>query len=328
MLLPRNYAPRLPRILSMPCALPLPLAQKSAVHGEVITSKPCHINQMPPKGVLKVNVTDCASPGVNQIAITDDLTVDAVLKTCSKKRGLDDHLPWWLVLSDQGEDARSAGVRQPTPLLISDIISDASSSGKDPSKMVWTLLQDAAATAEAKAAAEAKAKRAAAKAAPSPPAAPAVPANFTTVSGILTKIGCFSAFAKFQEEDLDDSTLSDLEEEYLVAAGLSEAQAKRFIAELRGDSHMSSTAPTAAARDGSVSSASSSAPVTSADCPAKFKSIAAALCHIGCSALLQRFIEEEIDDEMLGDLELEHLVDLGMSAQQCVPTLLHPVLCC
>ena len=34
---------------------------------------------------------------------------------------------------------------------------------------------------------------------------------------------------------MDDSALSDLEEEYLVAAGLSEAQAKRFIAELRGD---------------------------------------------------------------------------------------------
>ena len=175
-----------------------------------------NLTKMPPKGILKVKVTDCASPGETQIAITDALTVEDVLKTCFRKRSLDDHLPWWLVVSEQGEDARSAGVRQPAPLLISEIISDASSAGKDSSNLVWTLLQDAAATAEASAAAEAKAKRAASKTTPATPAAPSVPANFTIVAGILSKIGCSNAFSKFQEEELDDSTLEDLEEEYVL----------------------------------------------------------------------------------------------------------------
>lgn len=274
---------------------------------------------MPPKGILKVNVTDCDSPGVNQIAITQELTVETVIKTCLRKRSLDDHLPWWLVVSEEGEDPRSAGIRQPTPLLICEIISDAASAGKSSSGMVWTLLQDAAATAEASAAAEAKAKRAASKAAPASSAASSVPANFTIVSSILSKIGCFGAFSKFQEEELDDSTLDDLEEQYLVAAGLSEAQAKQFIAELRGSDRPSSAAPVAAVvKEGSVSSASSAAPCSPTDCPAKFKTIAAALGRIGCSALLERFVSEEIDDEIVDDLEQEHLVDLGMSVQQCV----------
>jgi hypothetical protein len=262
------------------------------------------LRQMPPKGLLKVNVTDCSSPGINQIAITADLTVAAVIKTCSKKRALDEHLPWWLVLSEGGEDPRSAGIRQPEPLLIAEIIDDASSAGRNTANFVWTLLQDAAATADAKAAAEAKAQRAASKAAVS---TPPVPTNFKTVAGILSKIGCSSAFSKFQEEELDDSTLEDLQEEYLVAAGLSEANARLFITELRGGSPKSSAAPAAAARGGSVGGP---------ECPNNFKTIAAALGRIGCGGLMQRFIEEEIDDEMLGDLEQEHLIDFGMSAQQ------------
>ncbi len=268
---------------------------------------------MPPKGLLKVNVTDCSSPGINQIAITADLTVAAVIKTCSKKRALDEHLPWWLVLSDAGDDPRSAGIRQPEPLLISEIIDDASSAGRNAANFVWTLLQDAAATAEAKAAAEAKAQRAASKAAAS---MPPVPANFKTVAGILSKIGCSSAFSKFQEEELDDSTLEDLQAEYLVAAGLSEANAHLFITELRGGSLESSAPPAAAARGGSVGGQSSSSSRLAPECPHNFKTISAALNCINCSAFMQRFIEEEIDDDMLGDLEQEHLIDFGMSAQQ------------
>lgn len=268
---------------------------------------------MPPKGVLKVNVTDCDSPGVNQIAITDALTVEGVIKSCCKKRGLSEHLPWWLVVSGAGENPRTDGVRQPAPLLISEIIDDASSAGNDASGMVWTLLQDAAATAEAKAAAEAKALRAASKASAAPPS---VPDNFKIVSGILTKIGCFSSFPKFQAEELDDSTLDDLEEEYLVAAGLSQQQAALFIAQLTaGDKN---AAPAAAVREGSGSSKPSPMPRLSLDCPDNFKTIAAALGRIGCGAFLQRFVAEEIDDDMLGDLEQEHLVDLGMSVLQCV----------
>ena len=267
---------------------------------------------MPPKPVLKVNVTDCNMPGINQIAVTDVLTVEAVLKSCIKKRGLDEHLPWWLVVSEAGEDPRSSGIRQPEPLLVSEIIDDATSAGKDAGKLVWTMLQDAAATAEAKAAAEAKAKRAASKAAPS------VPANFKTVAGILSKIGCSGAFAKFQEEELDDSTLDDLQEEYLVAAGLSEANATLFISELRGSTKQPAPSPAAATREGSVGSRSSNSPRLSIECPHNFQTIAAALNRIGCAAFLQRFVEEEIDDAMLGDLEQEHLVDLGMSVQQYV----------
>jgi hypothetical protein len=270
---------------------------------------------MPPKGVLKVNVTDCDSSGVNQIAITDALTVEAVVKNCCKKRGLSEILPWWLVVSDAGEDPRTHGVRQPSALLISEIIDDASSAGKDVPGMVWTLLQDAAATAEAKAAAEAKALRAASKASAAPPS---VPDNFKIVSGILTKIGCLSSFPKFQAEDLDDSTLGDLQEEYLVAAGLSEHQAALFTAELRAGDKKSGAAPAAAVREGSGSSKPSPMPRISLDCPENFKTIAGALSRIGCGAFLQRFIAEEIDDEMLGDLEQEHLVDLGMSVLQCV----------
>ena len=278
---------------------------------------------MPPKGVLKINVTDCAAAGVISVAITEVLTVESVIKTCCKKRGLEDGLPWWLVVSEAGEDSRSAGVREPPPLLIADVIEDATSAGKDASSLVWTLLQDAAATAQAKEAAEAKAKRAeakrlqeqASKAAAPAPAAPSVPANFKNVAAILTKIGCFSVFKQFQEEDLDDSTLDDLADEYLVAAGLTEAQAKLFIAELRGGS---SPAPAAAAAitRGSVGSAPAPASLPSVDCNENFKSIAGALSRIGCSGFLQRFIDEEIDDSMLGDLEQEHLIDLGMSVQQ------------
>lgn len=267
---------------------------------------------MPPKAVLKVNVTDCTTPGINQIAVTDALTVEAVLKSCIKKRALDEHLPWWLVVSEAGDDPRSSGVRQPEPLLVSEIIDDATSAGKDAGNLVWTMLQDAAATAEAKAAAEAKAKRAASKTAPS------VPANFKTVAAILSKIGCFGAFAKFQEEDLDDSTLDDLQEEYLVAAGLSEANATLFISELRGGTKQPALSPTAA-REGSVGSRSSNSPRMSIECPQNFQTIAVALNRIGCAVFLQRFVEEEIDDAMLGDLEQEHLVDLGMSVKQCGP---------
>jgi hypothetical protein len=270
---------------------------------------------MPPKGVLKVNVTDCDSSGVNQIAITDVLTVEAVIKNCCKKRGLSEHLPWWLVVSDAGEDPRTDGVRQPAPLLIAEILDDAASAGKILTGLVWTLLQDAAATAEAKAAADAKAMRAALK---TSAAAPVVPDNFKIVCGILTSIGCFSSFPKFQAEDLDDSTLDDLQDEYLVAAGLSEHQAKLFIAELRTGDKKSGAAPAAAVREGSGSSQPSPMPRISLDCPDNFKNIAGALRRIGCGAFLQRFISEEIDDEMLGDLEQEHLVDLGMSVLQYV----------
>jgi hypothetical protein len=110
----------------------------------------------------------------------------------------------------------------------------------------------------------------------------------------------------------------NIQSRYLVAAGLDAAQAKHFIAELRGGARPSSAAPAAVVREGSVGSASSAAPRALVECPAKFKTIAAALGRIGCSALLERFISEEIDDEMLGDLEQEHIVDLGMSVQQCV----------
>jgi hypothetical protein len=265
---------------------------------------------MPVKAVLKVDVIDCSSPGANQIAITDNLTVEAVVKSCCKKRGLDEHLPWWLVVSEAGEDPRSAGIRQPWPLLISEIIDDFTSTGKDTSSIVWTLLLDAAATAEARAAAEAKASRAASK---SVAAMPSVPVNFKIVSGILSRIGCTSFFAKFQEEELDDSTLDDLQDEHLVAAGLSEAQAKLFLSEFRGGHQLDSTA---AVSPGSPDCLRPVDARSSLDCDGKFKTIAGALSRIGCSAFLQRFVEEEIDDSMLGDLEQEHLIDLGMSVKQ------------
>ena len=109
--------------------------------------------------------------------------------------------------------------------------------------------------------------------------------------------------AAFQAEEVDDDVLPDVDDDSFVALGLSRDQllsAKAF----RANGYKASSAPP------SVSKATASVTVAAQPAPAPVvPSLCAVmnelLCRIGHPELTARWIQEEMEDSLLLDMELE-----------------------
>jgi hypothetical protein len=108
----------------------------------------------------------------------------------------------------------------------------------------------------------------------------------------------------FQAEEIDDDVLPDVDDDNFLALGLTREQtlmAKAFRASGFVESSIPSASPKAVPAPNPSSAKAASVPVIPASCVFMNE----LLCSINHPELTSRWIEEDVDDSLLPDMELE-----------------------